>query len=410
MIGQGTAAIAGQSLAAALGDAAGDVLTVSALPATELSGFGLRDDMSDTLVVAISQSGTTTDTNRTVDLVRGRGTPRWCPIVNRRNSDLVDKSDGVLFTSDGRDVEMSVASTKAFYSQVAAGFLLALAVAREAGGGDPAREHELLTALRELPDAMTAVVGRRAAIADIAQRHAPPHRYWAVVGNGANRIAAHEMRIKLSELCYKSIACDFTEDKKHIDLSAEPMVLVCAPGLSGSNADDVAKEVEIYRAHRATPMVIATEGEPRFAAAVETITVPEVHPAVGFVLATVAGHLFGYEAALAIDASALPLRQARVAIEAELSRDGAAGARSDLLDALAPELEVPAARFFDGLRAGGYDGHLEASTAVRLASLLRYATGGDAARLRTSSSSARSARPARSSRTSPPRSPRASTS
>ena len=50
-------------------------------------------------------------------------------IVNRRNSDLCDKSDGVLYTSDGRDVEMSVASTKAFYSQVAAGFLLAVAIA-----------------------------------------------------------------------------------------------------------------------------------------------------------------------------------------------------------------------------------------------------------------------------------------
>ena len=76
--------------------------------------------MSDTLVIAISQSGTTTDTNRSVDLVRSRGAA-VVAIVNRRNSDLVDRSDGVLYTSDGRDVEMSVASTKAFYSQVAAG-------------------------------------------------------------------------------------------------------------------------------------------------------------------------------------------------------------------------------------------------------------------------------------------------
>ncbi|MBA2325990.1 MAG: SIS domain-containing protein [Actinobacteria bacterium] len=374
VIGQGTAAIAGQSLAAALARAAGDSLAVSALPATELSGFGLRDDMSDTLVIAISQSGTTTDTNRTIDLARSRKAA-VVSIVNRRNSDIVDRSDGVLFTSDGRDVEMSVASTKAFYSQIAAGFLLALALAREAGASDDEREHELLTGLRELPDAMRAVVDRRPAIAEIAQRHAPSHRYWAVVGNGANRIAASEIRIKLSELCYKSISCDVTEDKKHIDLSAEPMVLVCAPGLSGSNADDVAKEVEIYRAHRATPLVIATEGEQRFQAAVETITVPAAHPALGFVLATVAGHLFGYEAALAIDASALPLRQARMAIEAEVSRDGA-GPAPELLERLGPELEAPAGRYFDGLRASGYDGHLEASTAVRLASLLRYATGG----------------------------------
>ena len=44
-------------------------VTVRAMLATELSGFSLADDMSDTLVVAVSQSGTTTDTNRTVDLV-----------------------------------------------------------------------------------------------------------------------------------------------------------------------------------------------------------------------------------------------------------------------------------------------------------------------------------------------------
>ena len=52
---------------------ADDRVESRAVLATELSGFGLADDMSDTLVVAVSQSGTTTDTNRTVDLVRARG-------------------------------------------------------------------------------------------------------------------------------------------------------------------------------------------------------------------------------------------------------------------------------------------------------------------------------------------------
>src|SRR6266508_4189169 len=341
VIGQGTAAVAGQSFAAALRDATANLL-VDAMPATELSGFALRPDMHDTLVVAISQSGTTTDTNRTVDLVRARAAA-VVAIVNRRNSDLVEKSDGVLYTSDGRDVEMSVASTKAFYSQLAAGFVLALAIAREAGPTDETRDHELLTALRDLPDRMLEVIATRDLIAGIAQRHAPSKRYWAVVGNGSNRIAASELRIKLSELCYKSIACDFTEDKKHIDLSSEPLILVCASGLVGSNADDVAKEVGIYRAHRATPIVIAT----------------------------VAGHLFGYEAALAIDASARPLREARAAIEAAVST----GDGDDVLGRLALGVHAPATGFFDGLRTGTYDGHLDASSAVRIASVLRYATG-----------------------------------
>lgn len=376
VIGQGTAAVAGQSLALALRDALGPQapLAVEAMPATELSGFRLTDDMSDTLVVAISQSGTTTDTNRTVDVVRSRGA-LVLAIVNRRNSDLCDRADGICYTSDGRDVEMSVASTKAFYAQVAAGILVAHAIAEAVGAGDPAARHELLEALRSLPDAMRAVLARRDRVAEVAQRHAPQRRYWAVVGNGPNRIAAHEVRIKCSELCYKSIACDATEDKKHIDLSAEPLILVCAAGLRGSNADDVAKELQIYRAHKAAPIAIVDEDDDRYTGALEVLPLPVVHPALGFVLATMVGHLFGYEAALAIDASARPLREARGAIEAVVGGDAGPVPAETLAERLASDLEDPAARFFDGLRAGLYDGTLEAGTAVRLASLLRYGLG-----------------------------------
>jgi glucosamine--fructose-6-phosphate aminotransferase (isomerizing) len=326
--------------------------------------------MRDTLVIAISQSGTTTDTNRTVDLSRARGAP-VLSIVNRRNSDLVDKSDGVLYTSDGRDVEMSVASTKAFYAQVAAGHLLALAIADELGVASAARTAELLAALRSLPDAMRTVIRDRDVIAGVAQRHVLNRRYWAVVGNGRNVVAARELRIKLSELCYKAIACDVTEDKKHIDLSSEPLVLVCAAGLGGSNVDDVTKEIAIYGAHRAAPLVITSEDDaPRFTHALEVIGVPSVHPALDFVLSTVAGHLFCYEAALAIDGSARPLREVRAGVEA-----AAAAPPDELLERLTPSLEEPAHRFLDGLRAGQYDGTLEASTATQVASLLRYAAG-----------------------------------
>ncbi len=372
VIGQGTAAVAGQAIAAAIERSlAGAGVSVDAVTATELSGFKLGDDMSDTLIVAVSQSGTTTDTNRTVDLVRSRGAS-VIAIVNRRGSDLVDKSDGVLYTSDGRDVEMSVASTKAFYAQIAAGFLLADGLSQLVPGVtvDDDERQATLAGLRALPDAMIATLAKRPEIAAAAGRHAPSRRYWALVGNGPNFVAAKELRIKLSELCYKSIACDVTEDKKHIDLSSEPMILVCAAGLIGSNADDVAKEVAIFRAHKAAPIVIATEGENRFSAALDVIAVPEVKPELAFVLSTVVGHLFGYEAALAIDASARPLRETRGVIERYV------GATSDdWFDRFGGDISSYVGRFFDELRAGSYNGHLEASTASRVAALLRFATG-----------------------------------
>jgi glucosamine--fructose-6-phosphate aminotransferase (isomerizing) len=291
-------------------------------------------------------------------------------IVNRRNSDLVEKADGVIYTSDGRDVEMSVPSTKAFYAQVAAGALLAMRLAEECGV-DPAWTSDLLAGLQRLPEAMEQVLGRRDELAEAAQLHAPTRRHWAVVGNGPNRVAAAEVRIKLSELCYKSIACDTTEDKKHIDLSAEPLIFVCAAGVTGANAEDVAKELAIYRAHKAAPIVVASEGE-SFPAALATITVPTVPAQLAFVLSAMAGHLFGYEAALAIDEQARPLREARAALEAAAS----AGADAEAaLDRLSVELQPLAARFLEDLRAGSHDGSLEASTASRLASLMRYATG-----------------------------------
>ncbi|MHC4449871.1 MAG: SIS domain-containing protein, partial [Planctomycetota bacterium] len=102
VIGQGTAAVAGQGVAEAISDAlVATGITVDAMPATEVSGFHLVDDMSDHLFVAISQSGTTTDTNPTVDLLRARGAA-VIGIVNRRHSDLTERVDGVLYTSDGR--------------------------------------------------------------------------------------------------------------------------------------------------------------------------------------------------------------------------------------------------------------------------------------------------------------------
>ncbi len=372
VIGQGTAAVAGQAVAAMLSETlAPTTIEILPLPASELSGFCMRDDMRDTLIVAISQSGTTTDTNRTVDLVRGRGA-LVIAIVNRRGSDLCDKADGILFTSDGRDIEMSVASTKAFYAQCAAGCLLALSLARAAGVADDAAEDTLLHALTSLPQLLTQVLQQDSAIAAIARRFAPSRRHWALVGNGKNRIAAEEVRIKLSELCYQSIACDATEDKKHIDLSSEPLILLCAAGLLGSSADDVAKEVAIYKAHKACPIVIATAGEQRFHAAAAVIFVPAAHPSLAFILSTMAGHLFGYRAALAIDELALPLRRARGAIEEVISHPSR---REDPQRHLPPHLLPHWLEFRKDLMLGRYDGPLSAKSAALLTSLFNYALG-----------------------------------
>lgn len=371
VIGQGTAAVAGTSMVPVLNSLLDSSVQVEALTATELSGFGMHQDMSDMLVIAVSQSGTTTDTNRTVDLVASRGAAVLA-IVNRRGSELASKAQGVYYTSDGRDVEMSVASTKAFYAQVAAGAVLSCAIARATGLANTDRMHRILDSLIHMPASMEAVIAKRAEIGVVARAFAPSRRYWAVVGSGPNTVAANEVRIKLSELCYKSISCDVTEDKKHIDLSCEPMILVCAAGLSEGTATDVAKEVAIFKAHKAEPIVIATEGETRFDAASAVISVPVSDPAIAFVLSSMVGHLFGYEAALAIDELARPLRALREVIDHVVERGGDG---DDALLRVEREIVETARGFFSVLKTGQYNGNLEASTAVEVVSLLRVITG-----------------------------------
>jgi glucosamine--fructose-6-phosphate aminotransferase (isomerizing) len=306
-IGQGTAGVAAMACANIMAHYMDSVsYHISALKASEFSGFQLneQDDaesLADALVIAISQSGTTTDTNRTVDMVKKRGAYTLA-IVNRRDSDITFKVDGVMYTSSGRDVEMSVASTKAFYSQIVAGAILGLYIAAL----KKRRNAEFVTAeieqLLALPSLMREILSTKDAIKHSATKLAVTKTYWAAVGSGPNKASADEIRIKLSELCYKTISSDFVEDKKHIDLSSEPLILVCAAGTRNTVIGDIIKDTAIFKAHKATPIVIADQGENRFAPYADTVFhVPRVSEHFAPILNTLVGHIWGYYAALAIN-------------------------------------------------------------------------------------------------------------
>jgi len=330
-VGQGTAGVAAQACADILRYYLNDSkLFIDALKASELSGFKMSehdgpDSMSDTLVIAISQSGTTTDTNRTVDMVRERGA-RTLAIVNRRDSDITFKVEGVMYTSSGRDIEMSVASTKAFYSQIVAGAILGLHMAAATGRRDIAFVTQEIKKLLELPSHMKKILEQGEAIENSARRLAATKTYWAAVGSGPNRASADEIRIKLSELCYKTISSDYVEDKKHIDLSSEPLILVCAAGAKGTVIGDIIKDTAIFKAHKATPIVITDEGETRFDPYAEYVFhVPASSEQLAPILSTLVGHLWGYYAALAINEGSRFLNTFREEIEETIDQKAAQG-------------------------------------------------------------------------------------
>jgi len=301
-IGQGTAGVAASGCTALLRDYLSTAnILVASFKASEFSGFMVDDTLKDTLVVAITQSGTTTDTNRAIDMARGRGAFTLA-IVNRRDSDITFKVDGVLYTSSGRDIEMAVASTKAYYSQIVAGGILGLKLAQLTGSRPDDFIRSEIEHFWKLPASMKKVLEGQRQIAQSAERLAVTKTYWAIVGSGPNKISADEIRIKLSELCYKSISSDVVEDKKHIDLSCEPLIFVCAAGNRDDVVSDIVKDTAIFKAHEAVPIVVATEGEHRFDPYADAVIhVPEVQERLAPILNTLAGHLWGYYAALAIN-------------------------------------------------------------------------------------------------------------
>ncbi len=384
-IGQGTAGIAAQGCADLMKYYIGDIgITIRALKSSELSGFCIIEGkngektMTDTLVVAISQSGTTTDTNRTVDMVKACGA-RTLAIVNRRDSDLTFKTDGVLYTSSGRDIEMSVASTKAFYSQIAAGavFGLHMAALTETRSAEFITEeiHEILS----LPDKMRTILNMKDEIKASADRLAVSKYYWATVGSGSNKTSSDEIRIKLSELCYKTISSDFIEDKKHIDLSSEPLIIICAAGTRESVLGDIIKDTAIFRAHKATPVVITTIGEDRFDPyAADVFKIPETKEHFAPILNTLVGHIWGYYAALAINDGSRFMYDARAEIQDLLDEYTAMG--HDAYEVLLEKrFRETIAQFYNRFskkrRQGGFPAAMGLDNAANITLLLKYLSG-----------------------------------
>ena len=149
------------------------------------------------------------------------------------------------------------------------------------------------------------------------------------------------------------------------------MVIVCAPSVAAPTPDDIAKEVEIFRAHKAAPVVIVTEAEKEHHQSRRRRHHRScLPPELAFVLAAMVGHIFGYEAALAIDAQARPLREARAVVEArDAGHDGA-----PMLDAAGASARTGGRPGLGRAALGAYDGHLNASTAcpADLAAAVRH--------------------------------------
>jgi glucosamine--fructose-6-phosphate aminotransferase (isomerizing) len=151
------------------------------------------------LVVAISQSGETADTLASIKHAKAQGMLRTLAICNVPESAIVRECALRFLTRAGP--EIGVASTKAFTTQLAALFLLAATLAKQAGRLDAAQETRYLNDLRHLPVAVQKVLALEAAITQWAGQFANKH-HALFLGRGQHYPIALEGALKLKEISY----------------------------------------------------------------------------------------------------------------------------------------------------------------------------------------------------------------
>ncbi|MGH9672414.1 MAG: SIS domain-containing protein [Bryobacteraceae bacterium] len=189
-------------------------------------------DFSDTLVVAISQSGESTDTNLVLERARTAGA-LTAGITNQSSSTLAGLADHTFFVHAGR--ERSIAATKTYTGQLLMLYLLAYALGAKVGPDD----------LKRLPEWTAAALKMENEIAGRASRYRFMEKA-VVVGRGLNYATAFEFGLKLMETCYviaeRFSSADFLHGPIAMVGASFPVFLFAPSGVTwASNAQMLGK-------------------------------------------------------------------------------------------------------------------------------------------------------------------------
>ena len=151
-----------------------------------------------TLVIIISQSGETADTLAALREAKQRGAT-VLSIVNVVGSSIANESDNVLYTWAGP--EISVATTKAYSTQLAMVYLIALYIAGQTGKISKEAFSSLLTKISALPEQVASILKLAPQLEQLAQRYAYlEHAYF--LGRNLDYAVAMEASLKLKEISY----------------------------------------------------------------------------------------------------------------------------------------------------------------------------------------------------------------
>ncbi|MBM4437942.1 MAG: glutamine--fructose-6-phosphate transaminase (isomerizing), partial [Actinobacteria bacterium] len=250
----------------------------------------------DTLVVAISQSGETADVLLAMAAAKAHGAA-VVGVVNAVGSEATRRADAVVYTHAGP--EISVASTKAFSSQVACLYLLACYLGRARGVLSDGRLAQLLGDLAQVPALAVAVLRCEGQMEAIA-RHFHRARDFLFIGRGIEYPLALEGALKLKELSYIHAEGYAAGELKHGPISlVDEEVPVVALATRSRVREKTLNAVEQVRARDGQVILIATEGDERAATlARHLVTLPATSELIAPMLAILPLQLLAYRMAV----------------------------------------------------------------------------------------------------------------
>jgi glucosamine--fructose-6-phosphate aminotransferase (isomerizing) len=264
------------------------------------SEYRYRDSVPDpaTLVVVVSQSGETADTLAALRHAKSLGQKRTLAVCNVATSAMMRETRLRFLTHAG--VEIGVASTKAFTTQLVALFLLALTLAKLRKRLSRKDEQKHLQRLRHLPKALGAALALEPQLIAWSERFAKKE-HALFLGRGLHYPIALEGALKLKEISYIHAEAYPAGELKHGPLAlvtAEMPVVTVAP--NDTLLDKVKSNMQEVRA-RGGELYVLTDADTHIAASegVHVIRLPEHYGPLSPILHVVPLQLLAYHTALA---------------------------------------------------------------------------------------------------------------
>jgi len=245
-----------------------------------------------TLVIAVTQSGETADTIAAARLAGDRGAV-VVAVTNTVGSAITREAHASVFLQAGPEV--AVAATKTFVTQVATVVMLAADVASQLGRLPAATEHDLVTALRLLPEQAELAIKQSAAAEEIASRYADAAGFM-YIGRSFGYPAALEGALKIKEISYLHAEGYAAGELKHGPISLlDAEVPLVAIATRSAVYEKLISNLMEGKARDARVLAVATEGDTQIERlASDVLWVPDTIEPLSTILAVIPLQLFAY--------------------------------------------------------------------------------------------------------------------